>query len=95
MVKRPAFPPVILSSIMPASQPEKTGMNAADISTRIGRLDALARGLTFELDTVEKADDPILYVEGQQYLAAMRRVLHGVEDARVILVKSRQRVERG
>jgi hypothetical protein len=69
-------------------------MNAADISARIGRLDALARGLILELHKVETADDPMLYVERQQYLTAIRRVLHGVEDARVTLTKARQRMNR-
>jgi hypothetical protein len=78
---------------MSASQPEKTGMSAADISARLHRLDALARGLSLELHTVSKADDPMLYVERQQYLAAMRRLLDGVEGARVILAKAKQRID--
>jgi hypothetical protein len=93
MVKRQAFPPVILSSIMSASQPEKTGMIAADISARVRRLDALSRGLALELHNVSKADDRMLYVERREYLAAMRRVQAGVEEARVVLAKARQRID--
>jgi hypothetical protein len=80
--------------IMLPSQPEKTGMSAADISARVRRLDALSRGLALELYNVSKADDPMLYVERREYLAAMRRVLHGVESARVVLAKAKQRIER-
>ena len=79
---------------MAASRPGKTGMNAADIAARVSRLDQLSRGLALELQTVAKADDPMLYVERQQYLASMRRVLDGVEGARVVLTKARQRLER-
>jgi hypothetical protein len=69
-------------------------MNAADISARVRRLDELARGLAVELYNVGKADDPMLYVERREYLAAMRRVQAGVEEARVVLAKARQRMER-
>ena len=69
-------------------------MNAADISARVHRLDALSRGLALELNNVGKADDPMLYVERREHLAAVRRVLAGVEEARVVLAKARQRLER-
>jgi hypothetical protein len=78
--------------IIPASQPEKTGMSAADPSARLHLLDALSRGLAMELQIVGKADDLMLYVGRSEYLAAMRRVLNGVEGARVVLVKARQRI---
>lgn len=68
-------------------------MTAADIAARVRRLDKLARGLALELHIVGKADDPMLYTERQQYLTAMRSVLHGVENARVTLAKARQRLD--
>jgi hypothetical protein len=46
------------------------------------------------LHNVSKADDPMLYVERREYLAAMQRVQAGVEEARVVLAKARQRLER-
>jgi hypothetical protein len=39
-------------------------------------------------------DDPLLYVERQQYLAALRAVVAGAETARVVLARARQRLER-
>jgi hypothetical protein len=68
-------------------------MSAADIVARLHRLDTLSRGLSLELHNVSKADDPMLYVERREYLAAMRRVQAGVEEARVVLAKARQRME--
>jgi hypothetical protein len=68
-------------------------MSAADISARLRRLDELTRGLALELHNVGKADDPMLYVERREYLTAMRRVQAGVEEARVVLAKARQRIE--
>ena len=48
-------------------------MNAADIVARVRRLDQLSRGLAKEIQLVEKADDPMLYVERMEYLAAIRQ----------------------
>jgi hypothetical protein len=45
-----------------------------------------------EICQVEKADDPMLYLERQAYLTAMRQALSGIEGARVTLVKARQRL---
>jgi len=68
-------------------------MSAADISARVRRLEQLSLGLAREINTVAKADDPMLYVERQAYLAAMRKTLAGVEAARVTLAKARQRID--
>jgi hypothetical protein len=68
-------------------------MSAADISARLRRLDALSRGLSLELHNVSKAEDPMLYVERREYLAAMRRFQAGVEEERVVLAKAKQRME--
>jgi len=42
---------------------------------------------------IREANDPLLYRERQDYLAAIRRALAGVEAARVTLAKARQRLE--
>ena len=42
---------------------------------------------------LEKADDPMLYLERQAYLTAMRQALSGIEGARVTLAKARQRMD--
>jgi hypothetical protein len=70
-------------------------MSAADIAARVRRLDQLSRGIALEISTVAKADDQMLYLERQAYLAGMRLLLDGVEAARVVLVKARQRMTAG
>jgi hypothetical protein len=69
-------------------------MNAAALSARERRLDQLSRGIALEISVVAKADDPLLYLERQAYLANLRGILGGVEAARVVLVKARQRLDR-
>ena len=69
-------------------------MSAADILARIRRFDQLSRGLVKEIQLVERADDPMLYVERKEYLAAMRKMRAGVEDALVVLAKAKQRIVR-
>jgi hypothetical protein len=71
---------------------QSKAIGAAEIMARLRRLDTLSRGLSLELHNVSKADDPMLYVKRQQYLSAMRRVQAGVEEARVVLTKARQRI---
>jgi hypothetical protein len=68
-------------------------MSAADIAARVRRLEQLALGIAREIQLVAKADDPMLYLERQAYLAGMRRLLNGIESARVVLVKARQRLD--
>jgi hypothetical protein len=43
-------------------------MTAADIAARVHRLDQLGRGLMKEICQIEKADDPMLYLERRAYL---------------------------
>ena len=70
-------------------------MNAAAIAARIRRLDQLSRGIAREISIVDKADDPLLYLERRAYLDALLATVRGVEAARVALVKARQRIDRG
>ena len=70
-------------------------MNLEDLAARIGRLDQLARGLAKEVQLWKKANDPLLYLERKTYLEAVQDALAGVEAARVLLAKARQRLERG
>jgi len=58
----------------------------------VHRLDQLARGLIEGICWVEKADDPLLYLERPAYLTAMRQVLSAIEGARVTLAKPCQRL---
>jgi len=68
-------------------------MNASALSARVRRLDQLSRGIAREISIVTKADDPLLYLERQAYFAGLRGILGGLEAARVVLAKARQRIE--
>jgi hypothetical protein len=68
-------------------------MSAVEIAARVRRLDALTRSLALELHNVGKADDPMLYVERREYLAAMRRVQSGIEEARIVRAKGMQGID--
>jgi hypothetical protein len=68
-------------------------MTLHDVRSRVAGLDELARGLTKETVLVEEGDDPLLYRERQDSLQALREALAGVEDARIVLVKARRRLE--
>jgi hypothetical protein len=69
-------------------------MNLADLGARVRRLDELARGLAKEVALWKAGNDPLLYLERRVYLGAIQDALAGVEAARVVLAKARQRVER-
>ena len=69
-------------------------MNAAAIAARVRRLDQLSLGLAREISIVDKANDPMLYLERRAYLDALHATVRGVEAARVVLVKARQRLDR-
>jgi hypothetical protein len=60
---------------------------------RVRRLDPLARGLAKEVVLWKEYNDPLLYLERRAYLGAIRDALAGVEAARVVLAKARQRLE--
>jgi hypothetical protein len=68
-------------------------MTLTDLRRRIDRLEELARGLAKEVVLLNAANDPLLYVERKTYLTAIQDALAGVEAARVVLAKARQRLE--
>jgi hypothetical protein len=43
---------------------------------------------------IGKGGDPLLYLERQEYLQALRAVVSGAETARVVLARARQRLQR-
>jgi len=59
---------------------------------RVNRLDQLSHGLAKEEILWKQGNDPLLYRERQDYLAAIRTALSGVECARVTLAKTCQRL---
>jgi hypothetical protein len=67
-------------------------MNLADLAARIRRLDELSRGLAKEVALWKACNDPLLYLERKAYLKAIQDALAGAEEARVALVKARQRL---
>lgn len=70
-------------------------MNVTDLEARVRRLDQLARGLAREVSLWRECNDPLLYLERKAYLNAIQDALAGVEEARVVLAKARQRLGAG
>jgi hypothetical protein len=70
-------------------------MTADNLAARARRLDRLVRGLMKEAVLVGEADDPLLYRERQDYLAALREAVGGLEGARVTLAQALQRIREG
>ena len=68
-------------------------IDEAGIQARMERLERLSKGLAREVVVIGAADDPLLYLERQAYLAALRDGIAGLEAARVILARARQRME--
>jgi hypothetical protein len=64
----------------------------ADLYARVRRLDQLSRGLALGLTLIEKAADPMLFMERKAYRAAMVNVLRAIEDARDSLATACQRL---
>lgn len=69
-------------------------MTIADVTLRVRRLDDLARGLAKEVTLWKSCNDPLLYVERKTYLKGVQEALSGLESARTMLVRVRQRLER-
>jgi len=68
-------------------------ISVADVAARVKRLDQLTRGLAKEVVIWDEHDDPLLFVERRAYLKAIHDALSGVESARVVLARARQRIE--
>jgi hypothetical protein len=64
------------------------------ITGRIARLEALTAGLRRESLLIHEGNDPLLYLERQAYLKALDSAVGGLESARVVLAKARQRMTR-
>jgi hypothetical protein len=68
-------------------------VNLSGLTARCRRLNDLHIGLQREMALIGEGNDPLLYRERQDYLAALRDAVHGLESARVVLAKARQRLE--
>jgi hypothetical protein len=64
------------------------------LTARVHRLHELSPALAKEVVLWKECNDPLLYLERRAYLGAIRGALAGVEEARVVLAKARQRPER-
>ena len=67
-------------------------MNLRSLIGRRTRLDLLSRGLAKELVRWRKCDDPLLYLERKELLAALGQMCSGVEGARVALARACRRL---
>jgi hypothetical protein len=67
-------------------------MEAEQGLARIDRLDRLVLGLMTEQAVIGKGQDPLLYLERRAYLKALGVAVRGLESARVVLAKARQRI---
>jgi hypothetical protein len=65
----------------------------SNLAARCRRLEALTVGLMREHAAIAEGNDPLLYLERRAYLAAVRAAISGLESARVVLAKARQRIE--
>jgi hypothetical protein len=70
-------------------------MTVDNLAARARRLDHLVRGFMKEAVLIGEADDPLLYLERQDYLAALRAAVGGLEGARVTLARALQRLRDG
>ena len=68
-------------------------LGLADVAARVRRLEELTRGLAKEVSLWKEGNDPLLYLERKAYLGAIQDALAGVEEARVVLARARQRLE--
>ena len=66
-------------------------MSPEQVSLRIERLEQLGCNLAKEIVVIGEGNDPLLYLERRDYLAALRNALAGIEGARVELCRARQR----
>jgi hypothetical protein len=69
-------------------------MTLHHLSARIRRLETLGMAFAKEQILMGKGEDPLLYLERQEYLRALRAAQSGLESARVVLAKARQRLDR-
>lgn len=65
-----------------------------EVSARVRRLEELTRGLSKEVAIWKEGNDPLLYLERKSYLNAIQDALAGLESARVVLARARQRMQK-
>jgi hypothetical protein len=89
----PTYPPAApADALPPIPPPEQPAVNLPDLAARC-RLEALAVGLMRECAAIAAGNDPLVNLERKAYLAAVRGAVSGLESARVVPAKARQRIE--
>jgi hypothetical protein len=68
-------------------------MDLPAIAGRLRRLESLFLGLSKEAQLFKDCDCPLLSLERQAYLGALAAARSGLETARVVLARARQRLE--
>jgi hypothetical protein len=63
-----------------------------NITKRIDRLETLILALSREADFIHQAIAPLLHLERRAYRKALGGAVSGLETARIVLVKARQRI---
>jgi hypothetical protein len=97
LASRPA-PAHVCARVPGAERSCTVAITWEQIDKRIHRLNALTMGLMREdfIWTKDNLHDhPLLFVETRAYLKAIRDALAGVETARIVLAKARQRHAEG
>jgi hypothetical protein len=67
-------------------------MTLDHVAARIKRLERLGLAFAREQLIIAQREDPLLYLERQDYLAALRAAVSGLETARMVLARARQRL---
>jgi hypothetical protein len=68
-------------------------VNVSDVVARKRRLEEMSPGLGKELVLIEECQGPLLYLERKHYLGSLRDALGGIECARVVQARARQRLQ--
>jgi hypothetical protein len=69
-------------------------MDIRHVAARIKRLEQLGMAFAKELFIIQQGDDPLLYLERLEYMKALDAAYSGLETARPVLARARQRMER-
>jgi hypothetical protein len=75
-------------------QEQQLHMTLHHIAARVQRLERLGLAFAREQLLMRQGDDPLLYLQRLDYLQALQGAVSGLESARVVLARARQRLQR-
>jgi hypothetical protein len=64
-----------------------------DLRNRIDHWEEVVKNFEQEFFIIKAANDPMYFLEWEAYLAGIRKVVEGCEDARIAMAKARQRID--